>query len=427
MRMLRVGIAGLGTVGQSVVEIISTSGALLESRTGCRIEIAAVTARERSKDRSAMVAACPWEADPIQLAARDDVDVLVELIGGEDGMALEAVRTALTAGKHVVTANKAMLAIHGQALAVLAETRGVSLLFEAAVAGGIPVVKALIDSLAANEIHAIAGVMNGTCNYILTKMEEEGKPYADVFAEAERLGYLEADPNLDVGGIDAAHKLAILASIAFGTPVNYAGIDRAGIDRISIDDIEQARAMGYRIKLLCIARRTDEGVEQRTQPCLVPRNSPLARVSGATNIVAITADPVGQIVLEGPGAGGGPTGSAVVSDIVDIARGRAVPVFGRPAASLMPTTATASVTPVPHYLRLLLVDRPGVLAKVAGALGDAGISIDRMRQYRHESNTAPVIIVTHATTGDRLNAAMATIADPAISVTDPVLIRVERG
>ncbi|MCY4260657.1 MAG: homoserine dehydrogenase, partial [Rhodobacteraceae bacterium] len=236
-----------------------------------------------------------------------------------------------------------------------------------------------------------------------------------------------SDPNLDVGGIDAAHKLAILTSIAFGTTVHYAGIDREGIKRISIDDIEQARDMGYRIKLLCIARRTEAGIEQRTQPCLVPRESPLARVEGAMNIVAITADPVGQIVLQGPGAGGGPTGSAVVSDIADIARGRRVPAFGHRAQDLGPPSTAKCATPVPYYLRLLLVDRPGVLARVAGALGDAGISIDRMRQYRHENNTAPVIIVTHATGRDHLDAAMARISVPEISAAEPVYLRVEKG
>ena len=427
MSLLRLGIAGLGTVGQSVVEIITANGSLLERRAGRRIIIAAVSARDRLKSRSIGLESIDWEDDPVALAQRPDVDLLVEVIGGETGPALDAVKAALNCGKDVVTANKAMIALHGQELAELAERRNCNLQFEAAVAGGIPVVKAVVESLAANRISSIAGVLNGTCNYILTRMEQEGKTYDEVFAEADALGYLEADPTLDVGGLDAGHKLAILASIAFGTQVDFQGVDIEGIERISIVDIEQARDIGYRIKLLCIARWTDSGIEQRTQPCLVPVNSPLAGVEGPMNIVAINADPVGQIVLQGPGAGGGPTGSAIVSDIIDIARGRRVPTFGRSALRLIKADPAQSAMPVPYYIRLLLMDRPGVLARVAGALGDAGVSIDRMRQYRHESNKAPVIIITHETTRQQLQVALKDFSDPEISASPPVVIRIEQA
>ena len=427
MSSLRLGIAGLGTVGQSVVEIITANGSLLERRAGRRIIISAVCARDRLKSRSISLDSHDWEDDPVALAQRPDVDLLVEVIGGETGPALEAVKAALNCGKDVVTANKAMIALHGQELAELAERRNCNLQFEAAVAGGIPVVKAVVESLAANRISSIAGVLNGTCNYILTRMEQEGKTYDEVFAEAEALGYLEADPTLDVGGLDAGHKLAILASIAFGTQVDFQGVDIEGIERISIVDIEQARDIGFRIKLLCIARWTDSGIEQRTQPCLVPVNSPLAGVEGPMNIVAINADPVGQIVLQGPGAGGGPTGSAIVSDIIDIARGRRVPTFGRSALRLTKADPAQSAMPVPYYIRLLLMDRPGVLARVAGALGDAGVSIDRMRQYRHESNKAPVIIITHETTRQQLQVALKDFSDPEISASPPVVIRIEQA
>ena len=289
---LRLGIAGLGTVGVGVVRIVRKHAGLLKARTGRDIVITAVSARDATKDRGVNLSDYAWETDPVTLAQRDDVDVFVELMGGIDGAPLDATRAALDTGKNVVTANKAMLAVHGQSLAEKAEAAGLSIRYEAAVAGGIPVIKSLTEGLAGNEITRVMGVMNGTCNYILTRMESDGLGYNALFEEADKLGYLEADPNLDVGGIDAGHKLAILSSIAFGTQVNFDGVELEGIQRIELEDIRQAADMGYRIKLLGVAQRTGRGLEQRMQPCLVPANSPLGQLEGGTNMVVIEGDAI---------------------------------------------------------------------------------------------------------------------------------------
>jgi homoserine dehydrogenase len=423
---LRLGIAGLGTVGAGVVRLLRRHGPLLEARAGRPVTLGAVSARERGRDRGLNLAPYAWEDDPVALARRPDVDVFVELIGGDNGPALAAVEAALAAGKDVVTANKAMLAHHGQRLAELAEANGRVLRFEAAVAGAIPVVKALTESLAGNEIARVMGVMNGTCNYILTRMEHAHLTYDEVFAEAKALGYLEADPTLDVGGIDAGHKLALLAAIAFGTRVDFAGVHLEGIQRISIADIEQARAMGFRIKLLGVAQMTGRGLEQRMQPCLVPADSPLGQLANATNMVVIEGDACGQIVLRGAGAGEGPTASAVMGDVMDIARGLRVSTFGQPATSLRRVQAARSTVTAPYYIRLMLQDRPGVLAKVATALGDAGVSIHRMRQHDHDGPIAPVIIVTHATGPDALAQALEGVARTGVAAEAPVAIRIEQ-
>ncbi len=422
---LRLGIAGLGTVGAGVVSIIRKQAALLEARTGRSIEISAVSARSRSKDRGVNLSSYAWEDDPVALASRDDVDVFVELMGGEDGPAKAATEAALALGKDVITANKAMLAMHGQSMALAAEEKGCALKYEAAVAGGIPVIKALGEGLAGNEITRVMGVMNGSCNYILTRMEDAGLPYADVFAEADGLGYLEADPQLDVGGIDAAHKLALLSSLAFGTQVNFAGIELEGIERVSIEDIHAAADMGYKIKLLGVAQMTGRGLEQRMQPCLVPDTSPLAQLTGGTNMIVLEGDAVGQIVLRGAGAGAGPTASAVLSDVCDIARGYRGPAFGQPAATLTEATPALSQRPAAYYLRMALTDKPGALAKVAAVLGDSGVSINRMRQYGHEDSTAPVLIVTHKTTRADIDHALAAFANTAVVAGDPVALRIE--
>ncbi|MGJ8617508.1 MAG: homoserine dehydrogenase, partial [Sulfitobacter sp.] len=362
---LRLGIAGLGTVGVGVVRIIRQQAKLLEARTGRAIAISAVSARTKGRDRGVSLAGYAWEDDPVALAVRDDIDVFVELMGGEAGPAKDATEAALNAGKHVVTANKAMLAIHGQALGELAESKNLVLRYEAAVAGGIPVIKTLTEALAGNEITRVMGVMNGSCNYILTRMENSGKTYQEIFAEADGLGYLEADPQLDVGGIDAAHKLAIISSIAFGTKVSFDGIQLEGIERVSIEDIRAAADMGYKIKLLGVTQKTGRGLEQRMQPCLVPETSPLGQLDGGTNMVVIEGDAVGQIVLRGAGAGEGPTASAVMGDICDIARGWNGPVFGRSAKTLETPVAATSQRPAPYYLRMALVDKPGAMAKIA--------------------------------------------------------------
>ncbi|MES0825167.1 homoserine dehydrogenase [Ruegeria sp. SCP11] len=422
---LRLGIAGLGTVGVGVVKIIRRHADLLQARTGRSVEIIAVSARDANKDRGVNLSDYAWETDPVALAKRDDIDVFVELIGGDNGPAKASVEAALATGKDVVTANKALLAIHGQELAEKAEAAGRVIRFEAAVAGGIPVIKSLTEGLAGNEITRVMGVMNGTCNYILTRMQSQELGYNALFEECAQLGYLEADPNLDVGGIDAAHKLALLSSIAFGTKPNFDGIQIEGIQQITLEDIHQADDMGYRIKLLGVAQRSARGLEQRMQPCLVPSSSPLGQLEGGTNMVVIEGDAVEQVVLRGPGAGEGPTASAVMGDVCDLARGLQIPTFGRPATSLKDAKPAVTGLPAPYYLRLALFDKPGALAKVAAILGDAGVSIDRMRQYGHSESTAPVLIVTHKTTRASLDVALDGLRETDVVAGEPVALRIE--
>ncbi|CTQ50324.1 homoserine dehydrogenase [Jannaschia donghaensis] len=422
---LRLGIAGLGTVGVGVVKIVEEHGALLSARTGRAIEVSAVSARTRDRDRGVDLSGYTWEDDPVALAKRDDVDLFVELMGGSDGPAKAATEAALALGKPVVTANKAMIAIHGQALAELAEANDAPLRFEAAVAGGIPCVKALTEGLAGNVITRISGVMNGTCNYILTRMESSGLPYAEVFKEADALGYLEADPTLDVGGIDAGHKLAILSAIAFGSRVDFEGVQLQGIERVSIDDIHRARDMGYRIKLLGEARRTEAGIEQSMRPTLVPADSPLGQLEGGTNMVVIEGDAVGQIVMRGAGAGEGPTASAVMADVADIARGLTIAPFGQPAATLTPAIRANAATQCAWYIRLSLRDEPGAMAKVATELGRSGISIDRMRQYDHPGDDAPVLIVTHPCAPADMTHALTGVTGTGVVNGEPVALQIQ--
>ena len=422
---LRLGIAGLGTVGVGVIKIIQNKLSLLEARTGKQILISAVTAKSKTKDRGIDLSPYQWETDPASLANREDIDVFIELIGGHEGAAKEAVEIAIRKGKSVVTANKALLAHHGHDLALKAEKNGSILRFEAAVAGGIPVIKSLTEGLAGNSINRIMGVMNGTCNYILTRMESSGLNYEEVFSEANELGYLEADPNLDIGGIDAAHKLSILSSIAFGTEINFNGVELEGINKITINDIHQAADMGFRIKLLGVSQMTSSGLEQRMSPCLVPTGSPLGQLEGGTNMIVIEGDQVGQIVLRGAGAGEGPTASAVVSDITDIARGISLATFGQPAKTLKKASSSKSQTPAPYYLRMLLHDEPGALAKITKILSQFNVSIDRMRQYGHEDENAPVLIVTHEIKHEDLMMAIQELPNTKVLKAQPLAIRIE--
>jgi homoserine dehydrogenase len=427
MRPLKVGIAGLGTVGGGVMRLLRDNAELITARAGRPIVVTAVSARDRSRDRGVALDGVRWHESPTSLAADDTVDVVVELIGGSNGPAKALVEQALAAKRPVVTANKALLAIHGAALAQAAAQAGVTLAYEAAVAGGIPVIKALREGLAGNRVDRVAGILNGTCNYILTTMREEGRDFAEVLADAQALGYAEADPAFDIDGVDAAHKLAILAALAFGRQVDFSAVHVEGIRRVSALDIKFAEELGYRIKLLGIAHRTAEGVAMRVHPAMVPQQSLLAAVEGVYNAVLVESDFAGTVFLQGRGAGAGPTASAVVADLIDIARGIAVPVWGCDSARL---EAGASV-PIAHhvgayFLRLMVVDQPGVLADVTAILRQHHISLASMLQHgRKPGEAVPIVLVTHETHEAAVATALTRIAALESVLEAPTLIRIE--
>ncbi len=428
-RPLSVGVAGLGTVGGGVLKMLRDNADIVTARAGRPIAVTAVSARDRSRDRGFPVTGLRWYEDPVALASDPAVDVVVELIGGSEGPARALAEAAIAAGKPFVTANKALLAVHGAELAVAAEERGVPLGFEAAVAGGIPVIKALREGLSGNRISAVAGILNGTCNYILTQMRERGREFADVLADAQKLGYAEADPSFDIDGIDAAHKLAILAALAFGRPVAFDHVHVEGIRRISAVDIAFATELGYRIKLLGIARQTDAGIETRVHPCMVPQSAPIARVDGVFNAVVAEGDFVGRVMLEGRGAGAGPTASAVVADLIDIARNRTTPVWGAAGASLSSAPSVPMSAHVgPYYLRLMVVDRPGVIADVTAILRDMGVSLESMLQRgRSPGEAVPVVLVTHETRDSAMREALDRIGALPTVMEEPTVIRIEAG
>ena len=426
-RPLLVGVAGLGTVGAEAVRLLRDNAELIAGRAGRPIAVTAVSARDRDRDRGLSLAGLHWYDDPTALAADPAVEVVVELIGGSEGPGRALVEAALRRGKPVVTANKALMAVHGAELAALAERAGVALAFEAAVAGGIPVIKALREGLAANRISRVAGILNGTCNYILTVMQERGREFAEVLADAQRLGYAEADPAFDIDGIDAGHKLAILAALAFGRPVEFAAVHVEGIRGVSSLDIAFARELGYRIKLLGIARRTEAGISARVHPCMVPHAAPIARVDGVFNAVVAEGDFVGRVMLEGRGAGAGPTASAVVADLIDVARGRTTPVWGAAGAALSALPALPMSAHVgAYYLRLMVVDRPGVIADVTAALRDEGVSLESMLQRgRAPGEAVPIVLVTHETGEAAMRRAIERIAGQDSVLERPALIRIE--
>ena len=424
---LRVGIAGLGTVGAGTVRLLGDRRELLALRCGRPIVVAAVCARDRNRDRGIDLAGYRWCDEPLALADDPDVDVVVELIGGADGVAKRLIEAAIAAGKHAVTANKALLAHHGTALARAAERAGVAIGFEAAVAGGIPIVKTLREGLAANRIQRVYGILNGTCNYILTAMRQTGREFAEVLAEAQALGYAEADPGIDVDGIDTAHKLALLTSLAFGCEVDFPGVHVEGIRHVSATDIAFAEELGYRIKLLGIARPTEHGIEQRVHACMVPIGTPIAHVEGVFNAVVTEGDFVGQSVAEGRGAGAGPTASAVVADLIDIARGRTVPTFAVPADALRPLVRSPMERHRgPYYVRLMVLDRPGVIADVAAALRDELVSMEAMIQRaRAPGEAVPVVLTTHDAEEAAMRRALARIAALGAVQEPPRMIRIE--
>lgn len=395
---LRIAIVGLGTVGGGVVRLLETNRELIARRAGRPIDIKLISARDKTKDRGVDLSPYEWVDDMTVIPARDDIDAVVELIGGADGPALTLARQCLAAGKPFVTANKAMIAHHGLDLARSAEETRVALKFEAAVAGGIPVIKGLREGAAANEISRVYGILNGTCNYILTSMEKEGHPFADVLKDAQELGYAEADPTFDIDGIDAAHKLSILASLAFGTALDFDTVNVTGIRHVIAADIAEAAALGFRIRLVGMAETGPDGLFQQVHPMLVPANHPLSHVEGSLNAVVAEGNFVGRLFFQGAGAGDGPTASAVVADLIDIARGEYGPAFAMPVGSLerLPK-ANAGKRTGRVYLRFNVKDEPGVLAEIAAATRDAGVSIESMIQRGESSNGGVMVaIVTHA-------------------------------
>ncbi|HZH09698.1 MAG TPA: homoserine dehydrogenase [Microvirga sp.] len=437
-RPLKVGIAGLGTVGASVIRILERRNETVTQRGRRPVEVVAVSARDRAKDRGIDVSRLAWFDDPVELARSEDVDCVVELVGGADGAALEVVQTALSQGKHVVTANKALLAKHGLALAKLAEAKGVSIAFEASVAGGIPIIKTLREALPGNRVSRLYGILNGTCNYILSRMEMEGLTFHECLKDAQRLGYAEADPTFDVEGFDTAHKLAILTSLAFGTEIDADAIYVEGISSITPLDLAMAKELGFRIKLLGVAERTETGIEQRVHPTMVPRTSSIAQVMGVTNAVTLDADAVRELTLIGPGAGGDATASAVVADIADLAAGVVQPLFGKPVGQL----EKAPRAPMQrheggYYIRLTVHDRPGVAAGVATRMAEEDISLESILQKRseiaatqdpHGRSGAPVslVLITYAATEASIRSAVEKISGDGLIAEPPQVIRIER-
>ncbi len=435
---LRIGIAGVGTVGASLVRLLHAKSALLAERCGRALEVTAVTARDKNRDRGCDLSSVTWYESPDALAVSDEIDVYVELIGGDDGPALSSVKKALEAGKHVSTANKALLAKHGVELALIAEEKGVILNYEAAVAGGIPIIKTMREALTSNTVKRIYGILNGTCNYMLTRMEEEGLSYEECLKDAQELGYAEADPTFDVEGFDTAHKLSILTSLAFGTQLATDEIYVEGISNITAADIDAARDLGFRIKLLGVAQKTPSGIEQRVHPTMVPIDAPIAQIAGVTNAVAIEADPVGQLVLSGPGAGGDATASAVAGDLCDIAKSKPghqhAPVFGRPAQDLEPyQRARMRAHEGGYFIRLMLNDRAGAFASIASRMAEENISLESIVQRKKPKSTAktpenaqPVILITHETTELAISNALEKIQSDGHLAAASQMIRMER-
>jgi len=422
----RVGVAGLGTVGAGLLSFLSERPDFAPA--GGRAVVTGVSARSRSRPRPFDISNLPWFDDPVALANSPEVDVFVELIGGSDGPAKAAVEAALNAGKPVVTANKALIAEHGAELAALAESKGAPLLFEAAVMGGVPAVKMVREALVGDEIRSVAGILNGTCNYILTEMEATGRSFAEVLGEAQRLGYAEADPTMDVGGFDAAHKVSILAALAFGCAPNFAAAEIEGIEQVDLLDIRMAKDLGYRIKLVASAERSADGVLVRVHPSLAPLNHPLAQAGGALNALFIEGARIGRIFVQGPGAGAGPTAAAVAADIADVMTNAVRPVFQAPAGSLKPFDPIDPSRMMGRaYLRFLVKDEPGVIAAVSETLAEAGVSIESFLQKPTEgAEGVPIVLTTHAVAESALAAAVERIAGLPAVLDRPHLLRIAR-
>ena len=428
---LNIALAGLGTVGVGVIQLLRENEALIAKRAGRAINIVSVSARDRNKDRGVDLSGCRWVDDMSVMAQQDDIDIVVELVGGSDGPALALARSARGSGKSLVTASKAMVAHHGLELAALGEKNDANMKYEAAVAGAIPVIKGLRDGASANRIDRVYGILNGTCNYILSTMESEGSDFGEVLADAQAMGYAEADPSFDIDGVDAAHKLAILASLSFGTEIDFAAVDTNGIRKLIAADIRQAAALGYNIRLLGLAEAddTDNKIElfQRVQPYLLARDHPLAHVTGPTNSVVAEGNYSGRLLFQGAGAGDKPTASAVVADIIDIAREDAAPIFGMPTDKLRTSNVAQSGNRIgKSYIRLMVADRPGVLAEITAAMRDANVSIESLIQTDKAQNTdgALIAMVTHEGPESAIQSALAAFSDSDSLLTEPMVMHI---
>ncbi len=420
-----IAIAGLGTVGCGLIKLLEKNKNLIESRTGTRIEIFAVSAKNKDKKRAIKLNDFNWVTNPLDIPNFDQVDCVVELIGGNDGVAKDLVIQSINSGKSVVTANKALLAHHGHEIAALAEEKKVNIYFEAAVAGGIPIIRTLLQSLSSNNTKQIIGVINGTCNYILTEMENSSLSYDKVFNKAKSLGYVEADPELDIGGIDSAHKLAILSSIGFNQKATLGDIDTNGIKHISLFDIKSAKELGFKIKLLASAKVTKHGFHHEVAPCLIPLTSPIAQVMGSENIILVESDFVGKTYYRGAGAGEGPTASAVMADLINISSDKVKPLFGIPERQLQTIEHSIQEFENSFYIRINIKDEPGALSHITGILGKHRISINRMRQKDHKGLEAPIVLLTHKTSAAKIKTCIKQLSKDDICIGQPICLRIE--
>lgn len=424
---LNIGVAGLGTVGAGTVKLLQENALMIANRCGANIQVVAVSARDKTKDRGIDTSEMIWCDHPVEIASLDHVQVVVELMGGSEGAARELVELALKNGKHVVTANKALIAHHGVALAAMAEKNNVALMFEAAVAGGIPIIDALRNGLSANRFSCVAGILNGTGNYILTTMSAQGRDFDDVLLEAQKLGYAEADPSFDVDGIDTAHKLCILTTLAYGTALDMGGVSTEGIRSITRQDMVNAKELGYAIKLLGITEQTDSGIRQRVHPCMVPDDAPIGMIDGAFNAVHLEGNAVGCILLQGAGAGAGPTASSVVADLLQIARGSyGAPLMVKSDALSKAASAKMDDLISSYYLRLMVRDEKGVLSAITSLLNQADISVQSLIQHDHTPDVpAQIVLTTYDTTEANMRKALQAIASLDSVIEQPQMIRIE--
>ena len=427
IKKFKVGVAGLGSVGAATVKLLQEESDLISLRTGCNIDVSLVSARDENKERDFSYNDIKWVNDPTHMAKDSQLDLVVEAIGGESGIAKAVIETALEAKKHVVTANKALIACHGLDLAKIAESAGVSLKFEAAVAGGIPIIKALNEGLSSNRVKSIYGILNGTCNYLLSNMQRSGREFNDLLEEAKQLGYAESDPTFDIDGTDTAHKLAILSSLAFNTRPSFSSIYTEGITKITPQDFEFADQLGYRIKLLGIARLTEMGLEQRVHPCLVKMDAPISYIEDVFNGVVIEGNHVGTAMFEGRGAGPGPTSSAVVADIIDIVLGRVSKPFGVPVNDLEePIQSVFAQRKGAYYIRCSVLDKSGVFAEIATVLKENGVSMERVIQKAsNNGGGVQVVMTTHEAKEEEIELIIGSIDKSKVVLEPTRVIRIE--